>query len=94
MAFGLEIYDAAGVLILSSDSLLTRYAYHNYVGSGASGNANVDGIEPGNCIGFSVPRSFGTGVGHIITITSGNVAWAPPSGIASSDSDIYVVRFA
>lgn len=94
-AYGINIWKGDGSVLSTMTSKLTRFMYHTLANAGASSNANVTGLVVANCVGFALPRGalgFANNV-HDVTLTAGNVAWAPASVGTNVQSDIYVVQY-
>ena len=93
MAFGINVRNAAGTLTIGMTNRLTRFAYHTVAAAGASGSASVPGLIAANAIGFAVVRDSSLAkLPHVVTVTDGNVAWAPPVA-GSVICDIYCVQY-
>lgn len=92
--FGMTLWKGSGAVLMSMTTRLTRFMYHTLANAGASGNTNITGLDPARCVGFASPRSTNINENpHDVTLTSGNVAWAPASVGNNVQSDIYVVQY-
>lgn len=101
MAHGLEIYDAAGALVMGVTNRVTRLIYTRALPAAESSSATVTDFDAATCVAFAVPRLTATPLavspqrGHTISTSGTTITWtaADPSAAVRRDCDLFVFAY-
>lgn len=101
MAYGLQLYDASGVLGLAVTDRLTRLIYTRFLPANESSSVVVPAFDAATCAAFAAPRmpaltESSSRAGHVVTTSGTTISWSPGSAAPGfrADSDLLVFAYA